>query len=113
TKPYPMTGRPKAVSLWVSRGRKGTPEIEGGAAGIDQAWWEWWTFLNPDWRVRGGKLAQEGEGEWEVLKAAPSLNGFLNVLMCLKWWRAMMDMPSLSWQRALTDVKWALERMVR
>jgi hypothetical protein len=74
-------------------------------------WWDWWTAINPKWRVREGELVQAGEGSWDVLRC-PGQNGFLNVLICLKWWRGEMETPSANWERAVGDVKWVLERMV-
>ncbi|KAJ6477511.1 hypothetical protein C8R45DRAFT_934200 [Mycena sanguinolenta] len=55
---------------------------------------------------------QEGDGEWEVLRAAPGLNGFLNILMCLRWWYGVMETPSDSQRNTVADVKWALQQMV-
>ncbi|KAF7371221.1 hypothetical protein MSAN_00757800 [Mycena sanguinolenta] len=99
TKSHPTKGQPKPV--------------EGGAAVMEQEWWGWWTFLNLEWRVRGGALVQEGDGKWEVLQGTPGLNRFFNILMCLRWWYGMMESPSASWRKAVANVKWALQRMVR
>jgi hypothetical protein len=38
-------------------------------------------------------------------------NGFLNMLMCLKWWRDAMDAGSLDWDEAVDDVTWVLSKM--
>ncbi|KAJ6594870.1 hypothetical protein B0H19DRAFT_917802, partial [Mycena capillaripes] len=41
-------------------------------------------------QVRDGVLMPEGDGNWDVLRY-PGQNRFLNVLVCLKWWRRAMD----------------------
>ncbi|KAF7367915.1 hypothetical protein MSAN_00856400 [Mycena sanguinolenta] len=86
--------------------------LRAGPAAMEKEWWGWWKWLNPEWRVRGEGLIQEGDGEWDVLKSAPGVNGFLNIMMCLKWWYGVMETPSDSWKEAVADVKWALGRMV-
>jgi hypothetical protein len=40
-------------------------------------------------------------------------NGFLNVLMVLKWWRDAMPKASPDWEEAISDVTWALKEMQR
>ncbi|KAJ7026241.1 hypothetical protein C8F04DRAFT_1190785 [Mycena alexandri] len=116
-KTHPATGRPTAVKNWVKEARKGTPNI-GGAEAMAAQWWGWWRAINPSWRLREGELVQEGEGSWDVLRC-PGQNGFLNVIVCLKWWRCEMENRSESmektselWQRAVADVRWVLTQMV-
>ncbi|KAJ7936008.1 hypothetical protein B0H13DRAFT_1589931 [Mycena leptocephala] len=111
TKPHPTTCRPKAVGVWVKNARKGTPEFVVEA--MEKEWWAWWMAMNPKWRLRAadGNLAKEGDGSWDVLRC-PGQNGFLNVIICLKWWRTHMDTASDAWERAVVDVKWVLEQMV-
>jgi hypothetical protein len=41
----------------------------------------------------------------------PGQNGFLNVLMCLKWWREKISDESEDWKDAVEDVMWVLEQM--
>ncbi|KAJ7687305.1 hypothetical protein B0H16DRAFT_1339564 [Mycena metata] len=110
TKTHPTTNRPGAVKIWVKDARKGTPNT-GGAEAMAAQWWGWWRAINPKWRLRDGELVQEGEGGWDALRC-PGQNGFLNVIVCLKWWRCEMENPSDSWQRAVADVKWVLTQMV-
>jgi hypothetical protein len=38
-------------------------------------------------------------------------NGFLNVLMVLKWWRDAIDIPSPDWEEAVAEVTWVLQQM--
>ncbi|KAJ7754813.1 hypothetical protein B0H16DRAFT_1273614, partial [Mycena metata] len=110
TTPLPTTARPEAVKIWVKNARKTAPAIKS-VEKMEQEWWGWWTAVNPEWRVREGELAREGTGSWDDILSYPGLNGMLNVVICLKWWYGAMDSPSDSWQRALSDVKWALEQM--
>ncbi|KAF8142758.1 hypothetical protein K438DRAFT_1634873 [Mycena galopus ATCC 62051] len=110
TKSHPTTDRPKAVGVWVKNARKGVPDI-GTVAEMEKQWWVWWKGINPSWRVRDGELVQMGDGNWDVLRC-PGQNGFLNILVCLKWWFLRMDTPSDAWARALVDVKWVLTKMV-
>jgi hypothetical protein len=109
TKTHPTTGRPKAVGVWVKNARKGTPAINVDV--MEAEWWAWWTAINPKWRVREGMLVQDVGGNWDTLRC-PGQNGFLNVIVCLKWWRGEMESPSDAWQRAVGDVRWVLTQMV-
>ncbi|KAJ7184048.1 hypothetical protein B0H12DRAFT_1083253 [Mycena haematopus] len=38
-------------------------------------------------------------------------NAFLNVLMCLKWWRDAIPVASPDWENAVDDVTWVLQQM--
>ena len=78
---------------------------------METEWWAWWNTINPKWRVREGTLLKEVKGDWDVLRC-PGQNGFLNVIICLKWWRLKMDNASDGWQRAVSDVKWVLGGML-
>ncbi|KAF8137811.1 hypothetical protein K438DRAFT_1638995 [Mycena galopus ATCC 62051] len=109
-KSHPTAKRPKAVGVWVKNARKNVPDIDSAEA-MDGQWWAWWKAINPGWRVLNNELVQLGDGDWEVLRC-PGQNGFLNILMCLKWWFGSMETPSESWERAIDDVKWALTQMV-
>jgi hypothetical protein len=79
---------------------------------METEWWAGWTAMNPQWCLRNGNLVREGDGCWDVLRC-PGQNGFLNIIICLKWWRMHMDTVSDAWERAIVDVKWVLERMVK
>ncbi|KAJ7210359.1 hypothetical protein GGX14DRAFT_363469 [Mycena pura] len=109
TKTHPTTNRPKAVGIWVKNARRGTPDIN--VKTMETEWWAWWNAINPKWRVHEGTLLKEVKGDWDVLRC-PGQNGFLNVIICLKWWRLKMDSASDGWQRAVSDVKWVLGGML-
>ncbi|KAJ7794772.1 hypothetical protein B0H14DRAFT_2216959, partial [Mycena olivaceomarginata] len=103
TKAHPTTNRPKVVGVWVKNAWKGVPPDIGNMA---EEWWGWWKAINPKWRLHDGELlAGEENGTWDSLKC-PGQNGFLNVIMCLKWWRSSMGTPSDGWTRVVADVTW-------
>jgi hypothetical protein len=79
---------------------------------MEEEWWAWWTAINPKWRQRDdeGNVLQEGNGSWDALKC-PGQNGFLNAVVCLKWWGGVMDTPSDAWKLAVADVKWVMRQM--
>ncbi|KAJ7719858.1 hypothetical protein B0H14DRAFT_2412066 [Mycena olivaceomarginata] len=109
TKAHPTTKRPKAVGVWVKNARKGVPLDIGN---MEEEEWGWWKAINPKWRLHDGELlAGEQNGTWDALRC-PGQNGFLNVIVCLKWWRSSMETPSDGWTRAVADVTWALEKMI-
>ncbi|KAJ7710205.1 hypothetical protein B0H16DRAFT_1256854, partial [Mycena metata] len=111
TKAHPTTSRPAEVGIWVKNARKGTPQVN--VETFSKQWWEWWQAINPKGRVVEGQLAQiEGgeQGGWEGLRR-PGQNGFLNVVVCLRWWRVAAGKETDNWKRAVGDVKWVLGRM--
>ncbi|KAF7345202.1 hypothetical protein MSAN_01896700 [Mycena sanguinolenta] len=109
TKSHPARLRPKEVGDWVARARNYTPQIANGDE-FGKRFWAWWIKINPAWRTEERPMKREGEMSWVGMDILGQ-NGFLNVLMCLKWWRDAMDAPSPDWEEALNDVTWVLERM--
>ncbi|KAJ7691079.1 hypothetical protein B0H16DRAFT_1246289, partial [Mycena metata] len=101
-------GRPEEIKLWVKYARKGTPLVRDVTAFVT-SWRTWWKSINPTWRVDAeGELRQAEEGEWTTLEA-PGANGFLNVLIGLRWWKEKAgDDPE--WANSVADVTWVLER---
>ncbi|KAJ7840612.1 hypothetical protein B0H14DRAFT_2360567 [Mycena olivaceomarginata] len=110
TKTLPTSGRPKEVAMWVRNARKGIPDVLPQS--FSDQWWQWWTRINPEWRVVDGALVKEGDGDWEELRC-PGQNGLLNVLACLKWWRNALGRETEDWLDAVRDVAWALSQMQR
>ncbi|KAJ7895599.1 hypothetical protein B0H14DRAFT_2333773, partial [Mycena olivaceomarginata] len=100
--------RPKEVKDWVSRARNHTPVIDD-ADRLGQSWWAWWIDINPEWRGDTRPLLH-GMGTWESLDLYGQ-NGFLNVLMVLKWWRDAMSEASPDWEEGVADVTWVLQQM--
>ncbi|KAJ7488209.1 hypothetical protein FB451DRAFT_1025494 [Mycena latifolia] len=110
TKCLPTALRLKQVSLWVKNTRIGTPALI--VETFSAEWRAWWRKINPEWRrAEDGALKKEGDGPWDALRC-PGQNGFLNVLVCLKWWRVGLDAESKDWKDAIADVKWVIEGMV-
>ncbi|KAJ6630398.1 hypothetical protein B0H10DRAFT_1939157 [Mycena sp. CBHHK59/15] len=102
TKTYPTGLPPKEVGVWVKNARKGVPKIS--VETFPKEWWGWWTRINPGWRVSNGVLGRDGDGNWDDLRC-PGQNGFLNVIMCLKWWHAALEGESEDWKRAVDDAQ--------
>ncbi|KAJ7662940.1 hypothetical protein B0H14DRAFT_2280556, partial [Mycena olivaceomarginata] len=105
---HPAGKRPKEVGDWVSRARKYTPVIANADA-FGNGWWVWWLDINPAWRGDTRPLLR-GTGPWDCLDLHGQ-NGFLNVLVSLKWWRDAMSGPSPDWEDAVADVTWVLDEM--
>ncbi|KAJ7432594.1 hypothetical protein B0H11DRAFT_1659551, partial [Mycena galericulata] len=105
----PVIKRPKQISDWVQQARKGTPKISDLKAFVEE-WWAWWTSINPSWRRVNGKLVQDGAGPWTELEF-PGANGLLNVVVCLKWWRAKLGEGNEEWEKAVGDVTWVVSQM--
>ncbi|KAJ7485483.1 hypothetical protein FB451DRAFT_1027618, partial [Mycena latifolia] len=101
--------RPTQVSDWISRARVHTPTIKDTAA-YEQQFWTWWKDINPAWHKSETPMGQDKDGPWAVMEYY-SQNGFLNVLMALKWWRDALPAESKGWDAAVTDVMWVLGRM--
>ncbi|KAJ6584555.1 hypothetical protein B0H19DRAFT_874620, partial [Mycena capillaripes] len=105
--------RPVQVKEWVSRAHKPgyTPTILN-AAQFSREWSAWWIAINPAWRTEDLPMGRYIDGPWDVLNV-PGCNGFLNVLMCLKWWGDVLGAKeagkSEEWTEAITDVAWVLD----
>ncbi|KAJ6454056.1 hypothetical protein C8R47DRAFT_997431, partial [Mycena vitilis] len=101
-------GRPDEIHGWIKSARRTSPNIKNMAVFVAK-YEGWWKKINPKWRVTGdGRLAREEKGTWDEM-AAPGPNGFLNVLICLKWWKA--GGGEGDWPDAVADVTWVLERL--
>ncbi|KAJ7740361.1 hypothetical protein B0H16DRAFT_1324447 [Mycena metata] len=113
TKSHSTTNRPDAVHNWVKNARKGRPAVPGGVKELGKQWGMWWKGINPEWRLRDGELVQDATGDWGILRC-PGQNGFLNVVICLKWWYEMMEgaADDIEWKGAVADVQYVLEQMI-
>ncbi|KAJ6455548.1 hypothetical protein C8R47DRAFT_996725, partial [Mycena vitilis] len=99
--------RPRQVSYWINRARKSTPAIEDATA-FGEEWWGWWIDINPSWRKTVLPMGRV-DGSWTYIDY-PGQNGFLNVLMCLKWWRDTAGATG-RWIEGVKDVVWVLQKM--
>ncbi|KAJ7504122.1 hypothetical protein B0H11DRAFT_2221569 [Mycena galericulata] len=109
TRSHATKKRPKQVGEWIQRARNYTPSIEDTNEYAKQ-WWAWWVDINPAWREEKRPMLRNREGPWECMDYNGQ-NGFLNVLMSLKWWRDSMPEASKDWEDAVEDVTWALSEM--
>ncbi|KAJ6448528.1 hypothetical protein C8R45DRAFT_762444, partial [Mycena sanguinolenta] len=102
---------PKEVGAWVKRARKGIPHVS--TATFPSTWRAWWAAINPGWRRSEGELAHKANRDFKVLECL-GINGFLNVIACLKWWHMALSMEesAAEWQDAVGDVRWVLEQMI-
>ncbi|KAJ7725154.1 hypothetical protein B0H14DRAFT_2276069, partial [Mycena olivaceomarginata] len=86
--------RPAQVSAWVQRARIGSPEIKD-VGKFAEEWAVWWQDINPAWRKISLPMPKQ-DGVWDNMDL-PGPNGFLNVLVCLKWWRGKLEEESKEW----------------
>ncbi|KAJ7224535.1 hypothetical protein GGX14DRAFT_557398 [Mycena pura] len=112
-KALPSDRHPEAVRWWIQCARKGTPPIANVAAfGVE--WRNWWVSLNPKWRVGSkGELRKEKnpDDDWDVLRT-PGVNRLLSVVICLKWWRQLLDGDTDDWTAAVSDVAWVITQLL-
>ncbi|KAJ7633326.1 hypothetical protein DFH06DRAFT_1004536 [Mycena polygramma] len=102
------TGRPGEISWWVQRARGPRPHLKEIKV-FAQEFSTWWQAINPPWRRSSLPMAKQ-TGDWASMDVAGP-NGFLSVLMCLKWWREELENASPEWKEAADDVLWVLRRM--
>ncbi|KAJ6589189.1 hypothetical protein B0H19DRAFT_921606, partial [Mycena capillaripes] len=79
-------------------------------AQFEKDWWGWWRDINPSWRKESEPMDRGSDGPWKTMDYHGQ-NGFLNVLMGLKWWRDAMPEGSKEWDKAVEDVIWVLTKM--
>ncbi|KAJ7118002.1 hypothetical protein C8R43DRAFT_839189, partial [Mycena crocata] len=108
TKTLPTGKRPDEIGSWVKHARGAKPAITMPKFATE--WVAWWRDINPPWRMREGELVREGTGSWDCMRF-PGQNGFLNVVIALKWWREALEEESVEWRDAVLDVTWVIERM--
>ncbi|KAJ7045337.1 hypothetical protein C8F04DRAFT_939704 [Mycena alexandri] len=97
--------RPAQVTTWIGRGREGEPNPPiVDVYAFASTWWSWWCAINPEWRKRVGfRMERSGEGDWGST-GATGPNGFLNVMICLRWWRDALRDDLRGWDEAVADV---------
>ncbi|KAJ7678295.1 hypothetical protein DFH06DRAFT_954970, partial [Mycena polygramma] len=107
-KGLPAKGRPPQIGQWVQRARTGVPDIPDVAA-FAENFKTWWHDINPAWRKKSDPMEKK-DGPWASMDM-PGPNGFLNVLICLNWWRERLSEESGDWKDAVEDVVWVLKKM--
>ncbi|KAJ6451872.1 hypothetical protein C8R47DRAFT_1229656 [Mycena vitilis] len=108
---FTPAGRPEEIKGWVKAARKGAGHVAAKDAAIFVAKFKvWWKAINPQWRIGADEtLKREEDGPWDVLRV-PGPNAFLNVLICLKWWKEVGEEGD--WADVVADVTWVLERLI-
>nr|GAT44652.1 predicted protein [Mycena chlorophos] len=111
-KPQKAAPRPECIGEWARWYRSAAFKHNiREAAVFGAALAAWWYDVNPSWRRReGGVLAKE-PGDYSVLDV-PGPNGFLAVLIGLRWWAAeTKGKPSAEWERMVGDIEWCLQQL--
>jgi hypothetical protein len=108
------------VATWLKDGRKydvhpAIPDIRA----YSDAWWAWWTSLQPKWRVVFMEnLSQETPpaGEMWSMCLKAGCNGIFVVFLTIAWWilveKATKKRAPLS-RDALADTVWVLDHMIQ
>jgi len=81
------TRRPAAVGLWIGRAHSSMwrPIITDVSKYV-ASFWEWWSVIQPDWRLEDGQLVHEHVvGDWEALRL-PGINRVVSVVVALFYW---------------------------
>ncbi|KAF8192324.1 hypothetical protein K438DRAFT_1479092, partial [Mycena galopus ATCC 62051] len=108
------TNRPEEIHTWIKCARTTTPKLKNVDRFMEE-WRKWWRTLNQEWCTVGDEVCDElirdAEASLEGLRK-PGANGFLSVLIGLKWW---MDVKGATkqWVAALEDVTWVMARLLR
>ncbi len=111
--------RPAAVHKWLQLCRRNydqRPEMSDEVS-FAEAWWKWWTELQPAWRDRsddGRPVVGATVGDnWQTL-ARPGKNGMLITLLTLLWWKEVATQATeASWADAVKDVAWVMEQLAK
>ncbi|KAF8202093.1 hypothetical protein K438DRAFT_1581800, partial [Mycena galopus ATCC 62051] len=101
---------PAQVKAWVQRARTGVPDIKDAGC-FAKEWAAWWQDINPLWWKSSNPMPKT-DGDWTVMDLSGQ-NGFLNVLIFLKWWRERLKDEFPEWVEAVADVTWVLQKMNR
>ncbi|KAF8171736.1 hypothetical protein K438DRAFT_1773036 [Mycena galopus ATCC 62051] len=108
------TKRPEEIQIWIKCARATTPKLKDIDRFVEE-WQEWWKTLNPEWRTMCDEvsdgLIRDEEASLEGLRK-PGANGFLSVLIGLKWWRDAQG-AMREWVAALDDVTWVMGRLLK
>nr|GAT58514.1 predicted protein [Mycena chlorophos] len=70
----------------------------------------WWRDVNPVWRRAPDGSLDKAEGDYSALDV-PGPNGFLTVLIGLKWWADRGGATSSGWTALMEDVDWCMTQL--
>ncbi len=119
-------GRPTKLSKWIRNSRKQTsePDLSGDLIKFTNSVWDWWLRLQPSWRCATTKdqlkpIELFGD-DWQTLNVCGK-NGWLCLLVTLKWWGTALlhqsgdEREGLQddWLRAVHDISMMLDGLLR
>ncbi|KAK7019706.1 SERTA domain-containing protein 3 [Paramarasmius palmivorus] len=109
--------RPNGYLQWFKYGRLRWEELvpsEVQPETLAKEWWVWWSrVVNPRWRPRAEDMVMPGgNGSWEAVRM-PGKDGFVLLLVSLRWWCDLLDRPGADclWLATLKSVYWTLEEL--
>ncbi|EIW81620.1 hypothetical protein CONPUDRAFT_154151 [Coniophora puteana RWD-64-598 SS2] len=108
--------RPDQIATWIKNGRASScrPTLRDPQQ-FAKGWWAWWAHIQPQWRHIAApsdsvapRLSRE-DGDWSAFDK-PGQNGFLSVIVALKWWGSETSESSKDplWEAAAEDVRWVM-----
>ncbi|PPR03345.1 hypothetical protein CVT24_012584 [Panaeolus cyanescens] len=116
-KRLPTKGRPDVVKEWVGVGRTRSKNWRPRflePEKFEKVFDTWWTGLQPEWRVEGGKVVTKKViGDWGCL-VYPGPNGLLSVMGCLFFWGLEAYGKKARWKKwelAVIDCTTALQHL--
>ncbi|KAK7026737.1 SERTA domain-containing protein 3 [Paramarasmius palmivorus] len=112
--------RPQGYLQWFKYGRLRWEQrvpSEVVAENLGQEWWIWWSkVVNPRWRPKSpdGMVMPGGKGNWEAVRI-PGKDGFVLVLVSLRWWCDLLDHPGkdLLWLSTVKAVYTTLVELLK
>ncbi|KAK7021735.1 SERTA domain-containing protein 3 [Paramarasmius palmivorus] len=111
--------RPQGYLQWFKYGRMRWEELvpsEVRPESLGHEWWTWWTkVVNPRWRPKSEDMVMPGgAGSWEAVRI-PGKDGFVLVLVSLRWWCDLLDDPEndLLWLSTIKAVYWTLVELLK
>ncbi|KAK7026657.1 SERTA domain-containing protein 3 [Paramarasmius palmivorus] len=111
--------RPQGFLQWFKYGRLRwealvPSDVSENTLGYE--WWVWWSkVVNPRWRPQSEDMIMPGgQGSWEAVRI-PGKDGFILVLVALRWWCDLLDNPEkdLLWVSTIKAVYSTLEELLK
>lgn len=113
------TKRPDQIPSWIRAARAGTTPSWSNLRDYGTSVIEWWSFLQPDWRVLECGKNMRKEGTLDGL-CQPGINGLLNIVILAYWWsNGIRDSSTDSrseekrYHWFVNDVSWVLFELVK
>nr|GAT61383.1 predicted protein [Mycena chlorophos] len=103
--------RPFAIREWdrFRRAASFDPKISNASAFGEQLV-VWWRDVNPVWRRTPDGSLNKAEGDYSELDV-PGPNGFLMVLIGLKWWADRGGSTGREWTALVEEVDWCIAQL--